>query len=114
MEIVLNVIQDLSFRFVNRRWCTTSNVISFIKIACWRYLNQKCVTLFNLIAAIEEIRQKLASVKHKILVLSGKGGVGKSTFSAHLSHALASDDSKEVRPKKASLFYAADFFQNTE
>ncbi len=85
--------------------------IFFIKIACWLYLNQKCVTLFNLIAAIEEIRQKLASVKHKILVLSGKGGVGKSTFSAHLSHALASDDSKEVRPKKASLFYAADFFK---
>uniref|UniRef100_A0A671RGR9 Cytosolic Fe-S cluster assembly factor nubp1-like n=1 Tax=Sinocyclocheilus anshuiensis TaxID=1608454 RepID=A0A671RGR9_9TELE len=48
--------------------------------------------------AIEEIRQKLTSVNHKILVLSGKGGVGKSTFSAHLSHALASDDSKEVRP----------------
>ncbi|XP_051569862.1 cytosolic Fe-S cluster assembly factor nubp1 isoform X2 [Myxocyprinus asiaticus] len=46
--------------------------------------------------AIEEIRQKMTSVKHKILVLSGKGGVGKSTFSAHLSHALASDDSKEV------------------
>uniref|UniRef100_A0A672RZT9 NUBP iron-sulfur cluster assembly factor 1, cytosolic n=1 Tax=Sinocyclocheilus grahami TaxID=75366 RepID=A0A672RZT9_SINGR len=46
--------------------------------------------------AIEEIRQKLTSVKHKILVLSGKGGVGKSTFSAHLSHALARDDSKEV------------------
>uniref|UniRef100_A0A9J7Z7H6 NUBP iron-sulfur cluster assembly factor 1, cytosolic n=1 Tax=Cyprinus carpio carpio TaxID=630221 RepID=A0A9J7Z7H6_CYPCA len=46
--------------------------------------------------AIEEIRQKLTTVKHKILVLSGKGGVGKSTFSAHLSHALASDDSKEV------------------
>ncbi|XP_042581861.1 cytosolic Fe-S cluster assembly factor nubp1 [Cyprinus carpio] len=45
---------------------------------------------------IEEIRQKLTTVKHKILVLSGKGGVGKSTFSAHLSHALASDDSKEV------------------
>lgn len=73
------------------------------------------MTLLNLIAAIEEIRQKLISVKHKILVLSGKGGVGKSTFSAHLSHALASDDSKEVRPKKAaSLLYAADVFQNTE
>lgn len=38
----------------------------------------------------------MTSVKHKILVLSGKGGVGKSTFSAHLSHALASDSSKEV------------------
>ncbi|KAG1967769.1 cytosolic Fe-S cluster assembly factor NBP35 [Pimephales promelas] len=46
--------------------------------------------------AIEEIRQKMTSVKHKILILSGKGGVGKSTFSAHLSHALASDDSKEI------------------
>lgn len=39
---------------------------------------------------------KLSTVKHKILVLSGKGGVGKSTFSAHLAHALASDSTKEV------------------
>ncbi|KAM7278535.1 hypothetical protein ACFE04_005669 [Oxalis oulophora] len=31
----------------------------------------------------------MADVKHKILVLSGKGGVGKSTFSAQLSFALA-------------------------
>ncbi|XP_036445457.1 cytosolic Fe-S cluster assembly factor nubp1 [Colossoma macropomum] len=46
--------------------------------------------------AIEEIKLKMATVKHKILVLSGKGGVGKSTFSAHLAHALAGDDSKEV------------------
>ncbi|XP_076839953.1 cytosolic Fe-S cluster assembly factor nubp1 isoform X1 [Brachyhypopomus gauderio] len=46
--------------------------------------------------AIEEIRLKMATVKHKIVVLSGKGGVGKSTFSAHLAHALASDDTKEV------------------
>ncbi|KAL5991168.1 cytosolic Fe-S cluster assembly factor nbp35 [Asimina triloba] len=34
----------------------------------------------------------MASVKHKILVLSGKGGVGKSTFSAQLSFALAGMD----------------------
>uniref|UniRef100_A0A3Q3B4M0 NUBP iron-sulfur cluster assembly factor 1, cytosolic n=1 Tax=Kryptolebias marmoratus TaxID=37003 RepID=A0A3Q3B4M0_KRYMA len=46
--------------------------------------------------AIAEIGAKLSSVKHKILVLSGKGGVGKSTFSAHLAHALASDNTKEV------------------
>jgi Mrp family chromosome partitioning ATPase len=34
----------------------------------------------------------MATVKHKILVLSGKGGVGKSTFSAQLSFALAEKD----------------------
>ncbi|XP_023813456.1 cytosolic Fe-S cluster assembly factor NUBP1 isoform X2 [Oryzias latipes] len=46
--------------------------------------------------AIGEIGEKLSSVKHKILVLSGKGGVGKSTFSAQLARALASDGTKEV------------------
>ncbi|XP_029946313.1 cytosolic Fe-S cluster assembly factor nubp1 isoform X2 [Salarias fasciatus] len=46
--------------------------------------------------AIAEIGAKLSTVQHKILVLSGKGGVGKSTFSAHLAHALASDSTKEV------------------
>ncbi|XP_072916447.1 cytosolic Fe-S cluster assembly factor nubp1 [Hemitrygon akajei] len=46
--------------------------------------------------AIQEIKEKMVSVKHKILVLSGKGGVGKSTFSAHLAHGIASDDTKQV------------------
>eukprot|EP01035_Chromulina_nebulosa_P063188 gene63188-86436_t len=35
------------------------------------------------------INDRLAGVKHKILILSGKGGVGKSTFSAQLAFALA-------------------------
>ncbi|KAL0357365.1 UNVERIFIED_CONTAM: Cytosolic Fe-S cluster assembly factor NBP35 [Sesamum calycinum] len=38
------------------------------------------------------IIERMATVKHKILVLSGKGGVGKSTFSAQLSFALAAMD----------------------
>ncbi|XP_010250848.1 PREDICTED: cytosolic Fe-S cluster assembly factor NBP35 [Nelumbo nucifera] len=38
------------------------------------------------------IAERMATVKHKILVLSGKGGVGKSTLSAQLSFALASMD----------------------
>lgn len=35
------------------------------------------------------IAERLAPVKHIVLVLSGKGGVGKSTFSAQLAFALA-------------------------
>ena len=42
--------------------------------------------------AIAQIAERLACVKHKILVLSGKGGVGKSTFSAQLAMGLAGMD----------------------
>ena len=35
---------------------------------------------------------RMNTVKHKILVMSGKGGVGKSTFSTQLSFALAETD----------------------
>ena len=45
---------------------------------------------------MEEIRVRLSSVKHKILVLSGKGGVGKSTFTAHLAHGLAHNENIQV------------------
>jgi len=39
--------------------------------------------------ALAQVAQTLSSVKHKILVLSGKGGVGKSTFSSQLAWTLA-------------------------
>ncbi|KAI4095823.1 MAG: hypothetical protein LQ344_001377 [Seirophora lacunosa] len=39
------------------------------------------------------ITARLAGIKHKILVLSGKGGVGKSTFTTMLAHAYAGQDS---------------------
>ncbi|GAB1299996.1 Cytosolic Fe-S cluster assembly factor NUBP1 [Apodemus speciosus] len=45
---------------------------------------------------VEEIREKMETVRHRILVLSGKGGVGKSTFSAHLAHGLAEDGDTQV------------------
>lgn len=48
-----------------------------------------CLVVVSDLVAIAE---RMATVKHKILVLSGKGGVGKSTFSAQLSFALAGMD----------------------
>lgn len=39
--------------------------------------------------AIENIKSRLANVRHKILILSGKGGVGKSTVTSLLGHGLA-------------------------
>ncbi|KAJ2359136.1 cytosolic Fe-S cluster assembly factor nbp35 [Coemansia sp. RSA 2618] len=42
------------------------------------------------------VAERLSNVKHKILVLSGKGGVGKSTFTGQLAFALASDPDTEV------------------
>ena len=36
-----------------------------------------------------KLNQKMASVKHKIFVMSGKGGVGKSTVAATLALSLA-------------------------
>lgn len=42
------------------------------------------------------INQRLENIKHKILVLSGKGGVGKSTFTSMLCWALAADPDLEI------------------
>ncbi|KAJ1801765.1 cytosolic Fe-S cluster assembly factor nbp35 [Coemansia sp. RSA 2599] len=42
------------------------------------------------------ITERLQNVRHKLLVLSGKGGVGKSTFTSQLAFALSSDDQTNV------------------
>lgn len=38
------------------------------------------------------VKERLADVKYKILVLSGKGGVGKSTMTSLLARGLAADN----------------------
>jgi Mrp family chromosome partitioning ATPase len=47
--------------------------------------------------ALPAIRARMAGVRRKILVLSGKGGVGKSTFTAQLAWAFAADRDTQVR-----------------
>ncbi|PLB51113.1 P-loop containing nucleoside triphosphate hydrolase protein [Aspergillus steynii IBT 23096] len=42
------------------------------------------------------ITERLSQIRHKILVLSGKGGVGKSTFSSLLAHAFAANPESTV------------------
>jgi ATP-binding protein involved in chromosome partitioning len=43
---------------------------------------------------IREISEKMSGVKHRIVVMSGKGGVGKSTVVANLAYALAKSGKK--------------------
>lgn len=45
---------------------------------------------------VKEVKWRLASVKHKIIVLSGKGGVGKSTVTSTLAYGFALDPAKQV------------------
>lgn len=45
---------------------------------------------------LPQISKRLSMIDHKILVLSGKGGVGKSTFTSMLAWALAADEDIEV------------------
>lgn len=47
-------------------------------------------------AAVAEIGQKMSNIKHKILVLSGKGGVGKTTFTAQMAFSFARDENLQV------------------
>jgi len=43
-------------------------------------------------AGLDEIAERMSCVAHKVLVLSGKGGAGKSTVSSMLARALAAAD----------------------
>ncbi|EDR14674.1 uncharacterized protein LACBIDRAFT_292114 [Laccaria bicolor S238N-H82] len=46
--------------------------------------------------ALPFINDRMKNVKRKILILSGKGGVGKSTFTAQLGWAFAADDNTQT------------------
>ena len=42
----------------------------------------------------QRLKQKLSKIKHKIAIISGKGGVGKSTVTANLAMAFAMHNKK--------------------
>lgn len=46
--------------------------------------------------ALPFIKERMSLVKRKLLVLSGKGGVGKSTFTAQLGWAFATDENSQT------------------
>lgn len=70
-------------------------LIDFTKFVLFCYTGNRYAFLFHL-TDVEIIKEKMASVKHIILVLSGKGGVGKSTFTSMLAQTLAEDSSKNA------------------
>ncbi|CAO1622546.1 unnamed protein product [Jaminaea pallidilutea] len=45
---------------------------------------------------LPKIRERMSAVRNKILVMSGKGGVGKSTFTSMLGWAFASDEAVQT------------------
>ncbi|KAG1106316.1 hypothetical protein G6F42_016802 [Rhizopus arrhizus] len=58
--------------------------------------NEHCPGPENEQADVAVIAERLSGVKHKILVLSGKGGVGKSSFTSQLAFALSGDEDVQV------------------
>jgi len=59
------------------------------KTSADRVVEKKIVPMIEKIAQKKRVREKMARVKHKIMIMSGKGGVGKSTITANLAAALA-------------------------
>lgn len=70
----------------------TNSTLAGKEDACKGCPNQKiCSSSENKVQPEDPLlAEKLSKIKHKILVLSGKGGVGKSTVSTQLAFALAS------------------------
>ena len=53
-----------------------------------------CIVVLH--TAVAAVKERMVNVAHKILILSGKGGVGKSSFSACLARGLATNDQLQV------------------
>ncbi|GAC99749.1 hypothetical protein PHSY_007352 [Pseudozyma hubeiensis SY62] len=54
------------------------------------------------------IQQRMSRIKHKILIMSGKGGVGKSTFTAQLGWAFSSRFSGHFEDEEEDIKHATN------
>ncbi|MEM3586763.1 MAG: Mrp/NBP35 family ATP-binding protein [Candidatus Jordarchaeaceae archaeon] len=52
-------------------------------------VEQKIKPMIEKIAQKKKVQEKMAKIKHKIMIMSGKGGVGKSTVTANLATSMA-------------------------
>ncbi|MEX2724425.1 MAG: Mrp/NBP35 family ATP-binding protein [Candidatus Freyarchaeota archaeon] len=59
-----------------------------------KVIEEKIKPMIENIAQKKKVKEKMANVKHKIIIMSGKGGVGKSVVTANLATALALKDKK--------------------
>ena len=48
----------------------------------------------KLIEQEKRIKERMSNIKHKIIVMSGKGGVGKTTFAVNLAYSLSKEGEK--------------------
>jgi len=55
----------------------------------------------------ERLAEKLADIKHKIMVMSGKGGVGKSTIAINLGAAMAGQGLRSQTDRGSGACYSA-------
>lgn len=70
--------------------CKQQMLLLYFYVYCLMYIFKFVCSL-----ALDILKHKLSSVKYKILVLSGKGGVGKSTFTSLLARVLASENEQK-------------------
>ena len=57
---------------------------------------------------MDAILKNMERVKNKIIILSGKGGVGKSTVSAMIARALSADSNTEVCRSKMLIYQSVN------
>jgi ATP-binding protein involved in chromosome partitioning len=59
-----------------------------------KVIEEKIKPMIEKMAQKKKVKEKMANVKHKIIIMSGKGGVGKSMVTANLATALALKNKK--------------------